>query len=277
MGEADAGTRVIRRQIELATTVGLSCPKAGRSWVCFFLARYVAARTGRAIDLDLLSGAVLPPLAFVHEHFDVFENEPGPARLLNEELLLRRRIVVLVRDPRDSLVSYWHQKRRREQRPVADRLDRFADCPVYGIERLSQGTALLLDLHDRHPGAKLLVSYERLVGDAGRGLCDILRFVLDGRPLDERACRIALAASRFEAMRAWERRLTPHEARTRFSNRFGPPRHGTLADEEFKVRRGEVGGFATEMPAALRGHVTTLPHTHALLERLASLDALHRV
>jgi hypothetical protein len=274
-GAASERAFAIRRQIERARTIGLSCPKAGRSWIGYFIASYVASQTGNPIDLDLLSGSVLPPLVFVHEHLDVFEDVAGPTRLLNEDLLQRRRIIVLVRDPRDSLVSYWHHKRARERRPVADRLEVFAHSPVYGIERISQGTALLLDLHERHRGDKLLVTYEDLSANPERRLREVLRFALDGHPRDEPACRIALAASRFDAMRAWERRLTRDEARTRYSNRFGPSHEGARSDEAFKVRRGEVGGFATEMPAELWRHLTALPHTHALLERLASVDTAH--
>jgi len=121
----------IREEIERAVTVALSFPKAGRSWVCFFLAQYLSVRTGDPLDLDLLApGRDLPPAVFLHEHIDVFEDVPGPPRLLNERLLLRRRLLVLVRDPRDSLVSYWYQKRLREARPVPACLDEVADSPV---------------------------------------------------------------------------------------------------------------------------------------------------
>ena len=270
MGDGEARAAVIRRQIERARTVGLSCPKAGRSWISYFLARYAAGVSGGPVDLDLLCGVALPRLAFVHEHLDVFEDRRGPARLLNEDLLLRRRVLVVVRDPRDSVVSYWHHKRVRERLPVPKRLDRFVDSPVYGIERIAQGTALLLDLHECHRGPKLLVTYEGLVANPERGLFDILRFVLDGWPLDGGAFRAALAHSRFDAMRAWERRLTRREARARYADRFGPRRDGAAGEDEFKVRRGQVGGFETEMSAALHRRVATLPHTRAVLERLGS-------
>jgi hypothetical protein len=263
--------RAIRQEMERAHVVGLSVPKAGRSWVCYFLARYGAERTGNPLDLDLLTGRELPPVAFVHEHLDVFQDVAGPGRLLNEDLLMRRRIIVLVRDPRDSLVSYWHHKRVRDQRPVPDRLEQFADCPVYGIERLAQGTGLLLDLYDRHPGDRLLVTYEDLVSDPARGLTRILRFVLAGAPVDDRARRAALAASRFEHMRDWERSLTREEARLRYRDRFGPRADAPSEDGHFKVRRGEVGGFVSEMSPRLRRHVASLPHTAALLERLAAI------
>jgi hypothetical protein len=250
--------------------VVLSVPKAGRSWVCYFLARYVAERTGDALQLDLLTGArEIPPVSFIHEHIDVFENVAAPARLLNPELLMRRRIVALVRDPRDAVVSWWHHKRVREGLPVPERLELFADCPVYGIERISRATAVLLDLYETHQGDKLLVTYEDLVCEPVRGLSEVLRFVLDGRPLDDRSLRAALEASRFENMREWERRLTPGDARTLYEDRFGPRRDGALDDDHFKVRRGEVGSFRTEMSPELRAHVTRLPHTAALLERLA--------
>jgi hypothetical protein len=259
----------IRQEIEDADTVVLSPPKAGRSWVCYFLARYVAERAGAPFGLGLLAdGREIPPVSFVHEHWDVFESAPAPARLLNEELLVQRRIVVLVRDPRDSLVSYWHHKRVREGRPVPARLELFADCPVHGIERISQATAILLDLCDTHPGDKLLVTYEDLVSEPAGRLREVLRFSLDGRPLDEQSFRTALEASRFESMRDWERRLSPEDARTRYDSRFGRRREGAVENAHFKVRRGEVGAFETEMSPELHRHVTRLPHTAALLKRL---------
>ena len=263
---------LIRREIAAARTVVLSFPKAGRSWLCYFLARYLAEQNGEPLDLELLApGRGIPPLVFVHEHADVFQDRWAPARLLHEDLLVRKRIVVLARDPRDSLVSWWHHKRVREGRPVPAGLDAFADCPVYGIERIAECTALLLDLYERHPGDKLLVTYECLAADSDTRLREALCFALDGRPLDERPCRAALEASRFENMREWERGLTPVEARTRYDSRFGPRREGELDEGHFKVRRGAVGGFETEMSADLRRRVTGLPHTAALIERLGGL------
>jgi hypothetical protein len=263
----------IQAQIGRATTVVLSFPKAGRSWICFFLAQYVAQLTGDPLDLDLLVGRhELPPIAFLHEHIDVFEDVIGPARLLNEQLLLRRRLVVLVRDPRDTLVSYWYQKRVREGRHVPARLEEFADSRVYGIERISQGTNLLLDLYETHPGDSLSVSYERLFEDPAAGLRRVLSFALDGRPMDEASFHKALERSSFEAMRDWERRLTPRDA-ARYAERFGPRQAGQLTDGHFKVRRGRVGGFKAELPVELQTYVEGLPHTAALLKRLAVADA----
>lgn len=269
--ERQAGT--IRDQIERAVTVALSFPKAGRSWVCFFLAQYVSKRTGNPLDLDLLAeGHELPPIAFLHEHIDVFEDVAGPPRLLNEDLLLRRRLLVLVRDPRDTLVSYWYHKRVREARRVPSRLDEFADSPVYGIERISQGTMLLLDLYDAHPGDRLLVSYERLIQDPVERLWDVLSFALNGQPPDDLCFLKALDGSNFQAMRDWERRLTRRDARRRYADRFGPRQEGPLTDGHYKVRRGTVNGFRTEMSPELQSYVAGLPHTATLLKRLASSD-----
>ena len=251
----------------------MSVPKAGRSWACYFLARYVAELTGDRLDLDLLSpNRALPPIAFVHEHIDVFEDEPAPVSLLNEDLLLRRRLVVLARDPRDSLVSWWHHKRAREGRPAPSRLELFADCPTYGIERLAQSTALLLDLFARHPADKLLITYEGLIAEPERGLTQLLRFALNGRPADERCRRAALALSSFERMRRWERELSPEDSAARYESRFGPRVRGASDDAHFKVRRGEVGAFRSEMSEELQRHVSRLPHTAAVVNRLAALD-----
>lgn len=263
----------IRAQIERAMTVALSFPKAGRSWICFFLARYLAERTGGPLDLDLLApGHEVPPIAFLHEHIDVFEDIVAPPRLLNERLLLRRRLLVIVRDPRDTLVSYWYEKRVREARPAPARLEEFAESPVYGIERISEGTNLLLDLYEAHPGDRLLVSYERLREDPADRLRRVLSFALAGPPIDETSFQEALGASSFAAMRDWERRLTRRDA-TRYADRFGPRQEGPLTDGHFKVRRGTVGGFRTQMSPALQSHVARLPRTAALLNRLSVTDA----
>lgn len=261
----------IRDEIERAVTVGLSVPKAGRSWLCYFLARYVCGQMSGPVDLDLLTGrGELPPIAFLHEHIDVFEDVAAPPRLLNEGLLRRRRLLVLVRDPRDTVVSYWYQKRLRERRPVPDSLELFAACPVYGVERISQSTSLLLDLYEDHPGDRLLVSYEDLVREPVRSLTTVLRFALAGRPLDASRRRKALAASRLRNIRSWERNLSPREARGRYHGRFGPPAGGPLEDGHFKVRQGRVGAFREEMSPELQARVAALPHTATLLDRLGT-------
>jgi Sulfotransferase domain len=272
MNGQDQRAASITHEIRSAATVALSFPKAGRSWVCYFLAHYVAQRTGGPLELNLLAhGGDLPPTAFMHEHIDVFEDVVGPCRLLNDELLRRRRLLVLVRDPRDTLVSYWYQKRVRERKDAPERLELFADSPVYGIERISQGTNLLLDFYDSHPGDRLLASYESLRRDPAHGLTSVLSFVLDGRPIDERSRRRALRASDFRSMREWERGLTRQDARVRYDDRFGALQDGPLEDGDFKVRRGEVGGFKAEMSVELQQRVACLPHTAALIERLERL------
>ena len=82
----DQRAAVIRREMEEAETVMLSFPKAGRSWVCYFLARYVAELTGVPLDLNLLGAShALPPVAISHEHIDVFGDAPAPVRLLHTE------------------------------------------------------------------------------------------------------------------------------------------------------------------------------------------------
>jgi hypothetical protein len=144
---------------------------------------------------------------------------------------------------------------------------------VYGIERLAQSTGLLLDLYERHPGERLLVTYEDLVSDPDGGLTRILRFVLAGASVDDRAGRAAIAASRFGRMRDWERNLTAEEARLRYCNRFGPREDAASEDGHFKVRRGEVGAFTSEMSPQLQRHVAGLPHTAALIQRLAAVRA----
>jgi hypothetical protein len=255
----------IRLRIDRADVVVLTYPKAGRTWVRYFLARYFAAANGQPLTLDLRQGD--PAVEFSHDYFEVFQNAPGRPHLLNEDLLRARRIVVIARDPRDTLVSFRYRKRYREARAALESLDVFADSPVYGIERQAEFVNLLIDLHDSHPGDKLLVTYEDLNADPVNGLRRVLEFVLGDRPIREPAFQEALAAAGFEEMQTWERTLSTDAAESEFAQRRGPQRDDP-DPRAMKVRRGVVGGFADEMSPELLRRVGQAPHTKHLIERL---------
>jgi len=248
-----------RRRLEKTDVVVVSFPKSGRTWVRYALAHYLSLRAGVPLDTGL--NRSVGSVGFEH----LLDNSrPGP---LFPEALLRKRLVVLVRDPRDVAVSHYHHSRHRTG-SVDFELREFLDHPLYGIERQSAFVLDLLDVADRHLGDVHVMSYERLRGSTESEMRRFLRFALD-EPVDEHHLRGAVAASDFANMRRWETELSSEGAQRKGLGRA----EWDGRTERLKVRRGAVGGFRSEMDEALQADVSSRPMTRRLLERLAAIEA----
>lgn len=147
----------------------------------------------------------------------------------------RKRILLLIRDPRDTVVSFYFQATRRS-RVYSGEFAGFLRDPRFGIERIMQFN--LLWLRERRRFADFIVlAYEDLHAEPSVALRKASAF-LCGRQLLEPEMRRAVRLSAFDEMRLlelsgagaahWGVRLTP----------------GDPADpESFKTRRGVVGGW----------------------------------
>ena len=147
----------------------------------------------------------------------------------------RKRILLLIRDPRDTVVSFYFQATRRSH-VYSGAFKDFLRDPRFGIERVIQFN--LIWLRQRHRFATfVLLSYEDLHADPCAALRKAAEF-LTGRELRTPDIQRAVRACSFDAMHGlemsgagaakWGVRLTP----------------GDAADpESFKTRRGVVGGW----------------------------------
>lgn len=239
------------RKLRRADAVVVSFPKSGRTWLRALLSFYYAG--SRGLQTDELLGfdnyhardPSIPRILFTHDNYPV--DVLGEAAL--EDLYAARPVVLLVRDPRDVVVSAFHQTRWRtdplkktlmgKDAPHLADLSGFLRDPQWGLLR---HLAFLERWRRRMERIErlLLVRYEDLRADTVRELDRVLHF-LGEQPQPEAVVRAVDEAS-FERMRQKERA----NAFASGSRRFGAP---VDHPDAFKVREGRIGGWRQQFSA----------------------------
>lgn len=211
--------------------------KSGRTWLRFILANYFAL----AFDLDLAIDLHSMFRVIPNDQLDgargrrafVFERRAGMPFLFashapyRRSLFLGKRVLFMLREPKDLLVSaYFHKARHGGG--YQGGIKPFLRDPDHGLAnyvRYSNRWAERLGAH-RH----LVTSYEQLSADTAGVACGVLQLFgvgVDGAVLGE-----AIERSRFERMRALEvaKGLPGHDSDRRQA-------------DGLRVRKGKIGGF----------------------------------
>ncbi|WP_051967521.1 sulfotransferase domain-containing protein [Kitasatospora mediocidica] len=217
----------------------ISFPKCGRTWLRVLMAKAISE--GRRLPMELCEDLVLtgfsdadsavPRIVFWHDDRVEWRT---PAELSRDKSFYRdRKVVLLVRDLRDTAVSRYFQSARRSENPYPGEL---ADFLTEEQGSVKTCLAFWNIWHaSRHvPASFLLTSYERLAADPVGELARVLDFC-GLPPVDPQALRTAVDFADFGNMRAMEL------ADTLRSERLRPAVPGD--PESFKTRRGVVGGF----------------------------------
>ena len=202
----------------------VSFPKSGRSWV-----RYALTRLG-----------VADAILFHHDGFEYNNGAKPPLDFDYAGRLARydgsKRVVYLQRDPRDVMVSLYHQVTGRFQDFFHYRgsISAFIRDPYFGAENLQKFRAQWSALCAA--GRALGISYEACHADLPQVLAAVVAHY--GFKFDRAALAAAAEASRFDAMKAVEES-------GKFREPWLRPRNGAL-----KVRRGRTGGYVDELSPA---------------------------
>ena len=225
----------------------LSFPKSGRTWFRVLVAKAIALHFNcpKQIVLDSIevirSGCRKAPwLVFSHAQAD----HPIPADRYPEafnEVVLRyslctKKVLLLVRDPRDVLISYYYHLTSR-QKQFDGSLSEFIRDPSYGTNKVIFALNVWYQNKSRYSDF-LMIRYEDLHKRPHEELKKILRF-LDLSDVSEATIKEAVNYASFENMR---RLVFNQEAKkSPFYSRIAP----TNPDdpESFKVRKGKVGGY----------------------------------
>lgn len=214
----------------------VSYPKCGRTWLTMLLSHAMAAHAGvpnaEPLANDLVAGGVagLPHVRISHDDDPHWKSARMLAR--SKRRFRGKKVILLVRDPRDVVVSMYFERTRRE-RAYAGTLHEFLHEPRGSLATLLAYYGIWARERAR-PQALCLVRYEDLRADTARELRRILAFV--GLP-DVLATHVSEAVrfASFENMRSMEVGDVLHSGRLRARDPSDP--------ESYKTRKGKVGGY----------------------------------
>jgi len=216
----------------------ISYPKCGRTWLRMMLAKTLALHFKDPQGIVFDPSDVIrkghysgPRIRFTHDGavrpLAIERRQPKKVYLQYR----KKKVILLIRDPRDILVSYYFHRSRRMNE--SHELGSFVRHSWWGADRV---TAFMKGWYEhRHvPSGFLLVRYEDLHSDPAAVLREILAFInLCG--VSDEVIRSSVAYANFENMH----RMSLNELRS--NSRLAPS--NPVDSESFKMRVGKVGGY----------------------------------
>jgi hypothetical protein len=234
--DTEVGQRLWRWWSHQRTTLYmLSYPKCGRTWLRLMMGKALVDDLGideAPMELGKLHDhkGSLPRMRVTHDDDPQLKRPDEVER--DKRRYARKDIIFLVRDPRDTMISYYFQASKRR--------DRFAGTPSEFLRHDVGSLDTIIAYFNvwaqnrTVPRSFTLVRYEDLHADPRRELERCLR-VVGHVPSSERL-DAAVQFSRFDNMRKLEHRADQQaNARLRAAN--------SDDTESFKTRKGKVGGF----------------------------------
>jgi hypothetical protein len=241
----------------------LSFPKCGRTWLRLMIGRALTTYynldhpdiLNKMVKLESLSefDPSIPKIRVTHDDNPQWKKPDE----LNETKIEYKdsKVILLVRDPRDVVVSSYFEKRKRlklwentfQERDGKDnnnyihRVQPYqSDISTYLREDVGSFSTLvkffnIWGFNHNVPKEFLLVRYEDIHEDPHRELQRVLKFI-GVNPVSERIIDDAVKFASFNNMRSME-------ADGKFNARQLKPAD-KLDQESYKTRRGKVGGFA---------------------------------
>ena len=202
----------------------VSFPKSGRTWL--------------RVMLDYLQ----LPLEYSHVDSGHQKGIRYDKLDVRPEQYAKQKVILLIRDPRDVVVSGYFQATRRKNIYSGD-ISQFVRDPNHGIEKIVHFNKLWLAGAETMPDI-LVVRYEDCHANTAQQLKRIAQ-ALGRIDLSQEEIDAAVEFARFENMRQ-------REARGEFVERYGAALQAKADDdsESFKTRRGKVAGFTDYLSEA---------------------------
>ena len=235
----------LARKVKDVDAFLVSYPKSGRTWLRYLLSIYLAKVYAVPVKLDLATTfQVLPNFDLDRGRgLPVFASSGNDAKLpliavshrkYEQRFFAQKPVIMLVRDPRDVVVSaYFHQTQHKKR--FSGTIPEFLVDDEFGIKSI-------IDYHNGwaeglgHSPA-LVISYEDLSKNTDATVRQILAFLKI--PLNEEYLRDAIAGAAFDRMKQVEKAKPI-------------PGHAYNADnaDSSRVRKGKVGGYQDNLSPA---------------------------
>ena len=245
----------------------VSYPKSGRTWFSTLYFHYARlyfnetelrqkslytpdkSRSFQQMLAQRAAGCAFPVCRFTHLGSSVlkpFEQRPGPWPDRTATVLAHP-TVLIVRDPRDVVVSHYHHLRALGGALEPDvTLTEFIRGP-WGIRRVLRFLNMWAE-HARSGDRRLTIcTYEKLRKDAGSAFAEVMTFL--GAPLNDDALARAVEASSFD-------QLQDQERGSRFARRL------SLEPDSFRFRKGIVGAHTEELAESDRDYLAQIVSRH---------------
>ena len=205
----------------------VSYPKAGRTWLRSLLAEIINpdASIDSKIELTQYSrySPFIPTIIFTHSDYKNFEQK-------DFKFGRYRKVVVLMRDPRDILVSsYFEHTLRTGGYDKTKSLSDFMRDPIYGLEKIIQYYNSLL----KNTDIAHIIHYENLSRSPKETLLILCKVIglKDAKYINN----IPSAISRCDFKRMQKKAKNSNNFRLKPTDKTNP--------ESQKIRRGKVHGY----------------------------------
>lgn len=204
----------------------VSFPKAGNTWMNFLLANLMVKHCGKDIDVNFKTiYSVVPDIHYnKKEILDDLGFAPFPRIIKSHSAYLPdyKRVVYIIRDPRDVMVSYYHYLMNKIDGPKFKNFSQFIKSKNYGIPAMLNHIKSWLNKWD------IIIKYEDLKKAPLNQMRNILSYL--GVNTNDDNINFAVEKSSFENMRLMEKR------------------DGMVKSHRFKkefafMRKGQVGGW----------------------------------
>jgi hypothetical protein len=232
-----------RKRARDADVYVLSFPKVGRTWLRVMVGKLLAEHYGHE---ELARGELgedtrrIPGVPRIIVKHDGAPHRSAPDEIHDDKReFADTRVILMVRDPRDTTVSNYFQVTRREGTFAGD-LGAWLEEPRGSVRSMLRYYAVWAK--QRHvPRGFLLVRYEDLKADTAGELRRIAEFIGIAN-VSASAIESAVEYGSFGRMRAREA-SRPADGTPFAAGKEGDP-------ESFKTRKGKIGGYREYLTAA---------------------------
>lgn len=229
----------------------VSFEKSGRTWLRVMLVKLISDKLGVKQKLDpqfMTLGKKFPNIVFSHAGGNQKSNKLNFAKLLR-----RKKIIFLVRDPRDVVVSLYHEYTKR-RKIYSGGISEFIRDRNYGLEKVIHFMNYWsAEIYGRE-NYFLLVRFEDMKKDTIKEMKRIVDFL--GVDVRDEVISAAVEYGSLENMKKLEQENAFKDKRMKA---------GGKDPNSFKVRKGKVGGFKEELSKK------DIKYVNNLMEKL-SLD-----